>query len=47
MSLYYNRLVQLKREVNIIEAKQKKPRWKPNQKLMVDFIHVVSYHVKT
>jgi hypothetical protein len=39
MSQYSEKLAQLKKEIVAIENARKKKRWKPYQKIMVDFIN--------
>lgn len=42
MSLYSERLARLKREIQSNQSSRKKKRWKPNQKIMIDFINGVT-----
>ncbi len=42
MSLYSERLAHLKREIQSNQSNRKKKRWKPNQKIMIDFINGVT-----
>lgn len=42
MSIYSERLAKLKKDINSIESARKKKRWKPNQKIMIDFINGVT-----
>jgi|GEM_PF-1588303 len=42
MSIYSEKLAKLKREIKTISERKKKKRWKPNQKIMVDFINGVT-----
>lgn len=42
MSLYSERLARLKKEIKSMEINRKKRRWKPNQKIMIDFINGVT-----
>jgi hypothetical protein len=36
---YLNLLKQLQSDIRVIETKRKKTRWKPHQKLMIDYIN--------
>ena len=38
MSIYSERLAKLKKEIKEIETARKKKRWKPNQKVIIDYI---------
>jgi len=42
VSVYSNRLARLKKEISLITTKKKKQRWKPHQKIMIDFINGVT-----
>ena len=42
MSKYSEKLATLKREIKTISERKKKKRWKPNQKIMIDFINGVT-----
>jgi len=42
MSIYSEKLAKLKREIQTISERKKKKRWKPNQKIMLDFINGVT-----
>jgi len=42
MSIYSEKLAKLKREIKTISERKKKKRWKPNQKIMIDFINGVT-----
>jgi hypothetical protein len=42
MSIYSEQLAKLKKEIKDIESNRKKKRWKPNQKIMIDFINGVT-----
>lgn len=39
-------LSKLRKEISIIESQRKKKRWKPHQKIMIDFINSVSKTVE-
>lgn len=39
MSQYISLLVKLQKEIKMIESARKKKRWKPHQKIMIDFIN--------
>ena len=42
MSIYSERLAKLKKEIKAIESARKKKRWKPNQKIIIDYINGVT-----
>ena len=42
MSIYSERLAKLKKEIKAIESAGKKKRWKPNQKIIIDYINGVT-----
>lgn len=42
MSIYSERLAKLKKDIRSIESARKKKRWKPNQKIVIDFINGVN-----
>ena len=42
MSIYSERLAKLKKEIKAIESARKKKRWKPNQKIVIDYINGVT-----
>jgi len=42
MSQYSEKLARLKKEIVAIENARKKKRWKPHQKIMIDFINGVT-----
>ena len=42
MSIYSERLAKLKKDIKAIESARKKKRWKPNQKIVIDFINGVT-----
>jgi len=42
MSQYSEKLARLKKEIITIENARKKKRWKPYQKIMIDFINGVT-----
>ena len=42
MSIYSQRLAKLKKEIKAIESARKKKRWKPNQKIIIDYINGVT-----
>ena len=42
MSIYSERLAKLKKNIKAIESTRKKKRWKPNQKIVIDFINGVN-----
>lgn len=42
MSQYSEKLAKLKKDISSIENAKKKKRWKPNQKIMIDFINGVT-----
>lgn len=42
MSIYSERLARLKKDIVTISQRKKKKRWKPNQKIMIDFINSVT-----
>ena len=42
MRIYSERLAKLKKEIKAIESARKKKRWKPNQKIIIDYINGVT-----
>ena len=42
MGIYSERLAKLKKEIKAIESARKKKRWKPNQKIIIDYINGVT-----
>ncbi|MFA6788106.1 MAG: hypothetical protein WC149_00225 [Arcobacteraceae bacterium] len=42
MSVYSERLAKLKKDIKSIESVRQKKRWKPNQKIVIDFINGVT-----
>jgi len=42
VSIYSERLAKLKKEIKAIETARKKKRWKPNQKIIIDYINGVT-----
>jgi hypothetical protein len=42
LSIYSERLAKLKKEIKAIESARKKKRWKPNQKIIIDYINGVT-----
>lgn len=42
MSQYSEKLAKIKKDIKSIENAKKKKRWKPNQKIMIDFINGVT-----
>ena len=42
MSIYSEKVAKLKKEIKAIESARKKKRWKPNQKIIIDYINGVT-----